>query len=59
MCPYIVTGGITSADSFRPFTGWRLFMIFINLKEEKTLYQKVDTNLNFVEREKKVEEFWK
>ena len=22
------------------------------------MYQKVDTNLNFVEREKKVEEFW-
>ena len=31
----------------------------IILKEEKTLYQKVDTNLNFVDREKKVEEFWK
>ena len=29
------------------------------LKEENTVYQKVDTNLNFVEREKKVEEFWK
>ena len=29
------------------------------LKEEKALYQKVDTNLNFVDREKKVEEFWK
>ena len=23
------------------------------------MYQKVDTNLNFVDREKKVEEFWK
>ena len=23
------------------------------------MYQKVDTNLNFVEREKKVEQFWK
>ena len=31
----------------------------IILKEEKALYQKVDTNLNFVDREKKVEEFWK
>ena len=29
------------------------------LKEETALYQKVDTNLNFVDREKKVEEFWK
>ena len=28
----------------------------IILKEEKALYQKVDTNLNFVDREKKVEE---
>ena len=31
----------------------------IILKEEKALYQKVDTNLNFVDRGKKVEEFWK
>ena len=31
----------------------------LSKKEEKTLYQKVDTNLNFVDREKKVEEFWK
>ncbi len=23
------------------------------------MYQKVDTNLNFVDREKKVEKFWK
>ena len=23
------------------------------------MYQKVDTNLNFVDREKKVEQFWK
>ena len=28
-------------------------------KEEIIVYQKVDTNLNFVDREKKVEQFWK
>jgi len=28
-------------------------------KEESVLYQKVDTNLNFVEREKAVRDFWK
>ena len=28
-------------------------------QEVNTVYQKVDTNLNFVDREKKVEEFWK
>ena len=30
-----------------------------NLKEELVVYQKVDTNLNFVDREKQVEKFWK
>ena len=30
-----------------------------NLKEESVVYQKVDTNLNFVDREKQVEKFWK
>ena len=30
-----------------------------NLKEEFVVYQKVDTNLNFVDREKQVEKFWK
>ncbi len=30
-----------------------------NLKEESVGYQKVDTNLNFVDREKQVEKFWK
>ena len=30
-----------------------------NLKEESVEYQKVDTNLNFVDREKQVEKFWK
>ena len=35
-----------------------LISIFLN-EEEYTVYQKVDTNMNFVEREKKVEQFWK
>ena len=26
--------------------------------KEEIMYQKVDTNLNFVEREKKTEKFW-
>lgn len=48
----------------RPFTGWVSFLIVTdaqqadNIKEEKIMYQKVDTNLNFVDREKKTEEFW-
>ncbi len=29
------------------------------LKEDNDMYEKVSTNLNFVEREKKVEKFWK
>ena len=42
-----------------------VFFIFMekfsreNLKEESVVYQKVDTNLNFVDREKQVEKFWK
>ena len=28
-------------------------------KEDKQMYKKVSTNLNFVDREKKIEEFWK
>jgi len=32
---------------------------FFIYKEEAIVYQKVDTNLNFVDREKKVEQFWK
>ena len=28
-------------------------------KEEQSMYQKVPTSLNFVEREKDVEKFWK
>ncbi len=39
----------------RPFTG-RAFKF---LKGEKDMYDKVSTNLNFVEREKKTEQFWK
>ena len=51
----IVTGGIANIKSLRPFTGWRL----IFLKEENAVYEKVSTNLNFVEREKNTEKFWK
>ena len=35
-----------------------LFLIQ-NLKGGSAMYQKVSTNLNFVEREKKTEQFWK
>ena len=41
------------------FTGWSFFYFIQYKKEENTVYQKVDTDLNFVDREKKVEEFWK
>ena len=55
-CPYCVTGGAKKRRfSSRPFTGRGLFYY----KEEAIVYQKVDTNLNFVDREKKVEQFWK
>ncbi len=34
--------------------------LFVHLKERKnTMYKKVSTDLNFVEREKQVEQFWK
>lgn len=45
----------------RPFTGREFFYLFSKVirQEELIVYQKVDTNLNFVDREKKVEQFWK
>jgi isoleucyl-tRNA synthetase len=45
----------------RPFTGREFFYLFSKVirQEEFIVYQKVDTNLNFVDREKKVEQFWK
>ena len=57
-------------NCFRPFTGRKFFLFHWkkennrdffreNLKEEFVVYQKVDTNLNFVDREKQVEKFWK
>ena len=54
-------------NCFRPFTGRKFFLFHLtidenflkNLKEESVVYQKVDTNLNFVDREKQVEKFWK
>ena len=65
--PYNVTGGanveiafvLLQDGSFFYFI-WLLMKIFLkNLKEESVVYQKVDTNLNFVDREKQVEKFWK
>ena len=61
--PYNVTGGanveiafvLLQDGSFFIFI-WLLMKIFLkNLKEESVVYQKVDTNLNFVDREKQVE----
>mgnify|MGYP000798111476 CR=1 FL=1 len=46
-------------NCFRPFTGRKFFYFLKKLKEESVVYQKVDTNLNFVDREKQVEKFWK
>ena len=45
-------------DAFVLLQG-RSFFIEKMIQEGKIVYQKVDTNLNFVEREKKVEQFWK
>ena len=49
----------------RPFTGRRFLCFLTNIfmlkikQEEMLVYQKVDTNLNLVDREKKEEKFWK
>ena len=32
---------------------------FISKERNKAMYNKVDTNLNFMEREKNVEQFWR
>ena len=54
-------------NSFRPFTGMEAFFIqkqrVLSLNNINTggirMYQKVSTDLNFVQREKEVEKFWK
>ena len=62
--PYNVTGGANVEIAFVLLQDGSFF-IFLekfsrkNLKEESVVYQKVDTNLNFVDREKQVEKFWK
>ena len=43
MCPYIVTGGITSADSLCPFTGWRLFLCNRKFRWNPLLHRKSPT----------------
>ena len=50
---YVVTGGITSVSLVLLQDG-----AFFMLERSTKMYQKVSTNLNFVEREKNVEKFW-
>ena len=59
---YDVTGGKRRENRPRPFTGWGLYYFQDLLQEterKKDMYKQVATNLNFVEREKAVEAFWK
>lgn len=62
--PYNVTGGANVGIAFVLLQDGSFFIFMEkfsreNLKEESVVYQKVDTNLNFVDREKQVEKFWK
>ena len=70
--PYNVTGGANVEIAFVLLQDGSFFLLYLtenglvhfdyflkNLKEEFVVYQKVDTNLNFVDREKQVEKFWK
>ena len=65
--PYNVTGGANVEIAFVLLQDGSFFYFILllmkiflkNLKEESVVYQKVDTNLNFVDREKQVEKFWK
>lgn len=50
-------GGINESGRSHPVYGVRVFLD-LN-KGMNILYKKVETNLNFVEREKKIEQFWK
>ena len=54
---YNVTGG---SNAFIALSFYKGKAFFITGKEHiQHMYNKVDTNLNFVEREKEVEKFWK
>ena len=61
---YAVTGGKTKVtDSPSSFYGTEAFLRFLHTQkftrqEEKNMYDKVSTDMNFVEREKKTEKFW-
>ena len=62
--PYNVTGGANVEIAYVLLQDGSFFIFMEkfsreNLKEESVVYQKVDTNLNFVDREKQVEKFWK
>ena len=62
--PYNLTGGANFEIAFVLLQDGSFFIFMEkfsreNLKEESVVYQKVDTNLNFVDREKQVEKFWK
>ena len=62
--PYNVTGGANVEIAFVLLQDGSFFIFMEkfsreNLKEESVVYQKVETNLNFVDREKQVEKFWK
>ena len=70
--PYNVTGGANVEIAFVLLQDGSFFLLYLtenglvhfdyflkNLNDEFVVYQKVDTNLNFVDREKQVEKFWK
>ena len=46
-------------DGFRPIAGVSRFIFSEYTTEVNGMYKKVSTDLNFVQREKQVEEFWK
>ena len=58
---YVVRGGITKAYSIALvlLQDGSFFNALQRNRKEKIMYQKVSTDLNFVQREKEVEKFWK
>ena len=57
-CKQVVSAGFYP----RPFYRTGIFFAFTyraKIGKEKTMYQKVSTDLNFVTREKEIETFWK
>ena len=58
-------GGITRSFYPRPVAGRGFFNVWKHIElgrireRKKNMYEKVSTNLNFVEREKETEKFWK